>query len=309
MKCTPLVSGPVLMRAGRVREFFQEAMHDPEKESFVWEYAPHIRAFFHKCWKFGSFVSTFDDGISLWIDLSDHIESQVYLHDMQEGDRGLIRLLRRQWTAGKTFIDIGANIGVYTAMAAKRIGSGGMVYAFEPVQRTFKRMEDNIKLNNFANVKTYNIALSSTTGTASIWIPKHNNLGMSSLHPNSTSLDEETIMAITLDRWVKQEKINTVDIIKIDVEGHELEVLKGALDTITKLRPIIALELSREHLGRAGTSPEDIAELLITCGYQAYGISDYGEALPANRWGDHQNALFIPNDYQTADITTMYGGR
>lgn len=302
MKCTTLVSSPVLMRAERVRDLFRKMMSDSEKEPLVWEHAPRIRAFFHEHWKFGSFVSTFDDSIHLWVDLSDHIESQVYLHDMQEGDRGLIRLLRRQWTTGKTFLDIGANIGIYAAMAAKRVCSSGTVHAFEPVRRTFKRMEDNIKLNNFANVKTYNVAISSSTGTASIWIPKHNNLGMASLHPNSTHLDEESVTMITLDNWIKQQNIKTVDIIKIDVEGHELSVLKGGLDTITRMRPIIALELSREHLGRAGTSPEDITEFMIMCRYQAYGISEYGEALPANQWGDHQNALFVPNDSQIVDV-------
>lgn len=301
MKSPVLASGPILMRAERVRDLFRQGLSDPEKEFLVWEYAPHIRAFFHQHWKFGSFVSTFDDGICFWVDLSDHIESQVYLHDMQEGDRGLVRLLRRLWTAGKTFVDIGANVGVYTAMAAKRIGSSGTVHAFEPVQSTFKRMQDNIKLNNFSNVKIYNNALSSRTGTASIWIPKHNNKGMSSLHPNATPLDEESITLITLDNVIKQGKIETVDIIKIDVEGHELEVLKGGMDTISEMRPIIALELSREHLCRAETSPEAITELMINCGYRAYGIGEYGEALPMNQWGDHQNALFIPNDCQNAD--------
>lgn len=305
MKNAKRYNEPLFMRAERLRILFHELMSDPAKEYLVWQKAPKLRSFFAKHWHGDSFVSGFDDNIRFWINLSDHIESQVYFHNMQEGDRGQIRLLKKFWKPGITFLDIGANVGVYTVMAAKRLGHNSVIHAFEPVQRLYQRMTSNLILNAYDHVITHPVAISSSTGSASIWIPKHNNLGMSSLHPSTPNLEEEHIHTITLDDWVKKIGITSIDIIKMDIEGHEMQALVGAESTLTNMQPVITIELSREHLKRANSTPEEVTAFLKNYSYTPYGISDEGIPFEKPIWKDHQNALFIPHKYSLAKIISQ----
>lgn len=287
---------PLWIRAEKIKLLFQQLLSNPLHEEFVWQYATQIRAFFHRHWSGGSRLGSFSGNIRLWIDLADHIESQIFLHEMQEGDRGQVRCLKRIWTPGMCFLDIGANIGVQSLLAAQHLGNEGSVHAFEPVQRLAQRLRTNLALNRFSQVQVHPIALSDQFGSTNIWIPRHNNLGMSSLHASTGDFESETIQTSRLDDWTKEQSIHKIDLIKIDVEGHELHVLLGGLKVLRVMRPIITLELSRTHLQRAQTSPEAITDFLVNLGYIAYGISDQGDLISSPQWIEHQNALFAPKE-------------
>src|SRR5690242_19193095 len=95
--------------------------------------------------------TTFDNNIRIITSLSDHIESQVFWQGFQEADEGVLKILKRRLPVDGIFIDIGANIGTFTLVAARQ-ASRGQVHAFEPSARHFARLARNIELNRFSNV-------------------------------------------------------------------------------------------------------------------------------------------------------------
>ena len=289
----PWAPDPVALQARKLRSLIETALQRPETESLVWQYAPAYRRFFQQHARPEQFLTVFDDDIQVWISLCDHIESQIYFQGMQEGDRGLTRLLKKLWVAGGNFVDIGANVGVLTLMAAKRLGSEGAVYAFEPVEESHRRLERNISANEFSCIQTARLALSNRCGTATIYVPEHNNKGMASLHEDCAGSRTETVTLSTLDRQIVDLGVTSIDWIKIDVEGHERFVLEGANGTIQRFHPMILLELSRGHLARAGTSPEEVVAHLNTLGYTHFAITDDGLLAPPNSISDHENACFV----------------
>ncbi len=150
-----------------------------------------------------------------------------------------INLILSYLKPGDTFIDIGANIG-YTAMIASRIvGSAGNVMAFEAHPVTFSKMLTNIKLNNIKTIACVNKAVSSKTGTLAMTD------AADSSRTRAVEKDEFAFVAeaITLDDYLQQNKSIIPNLIKIDVEGHEIEVLQGMLKTLGEHKPVIVVEI------------------------------------------------------------------
>ena len=277
-----------------MRGLFHAALKNEEFESLVWKYAPDYRAFFQIHAPVDRVQVTFDDDLVLAVSLADHIESMIFFHDMQAGDRGLIRFLKRLLKPGLVFVDIGANVGFYTLIAAKRVGYAGAVHAFEPVGTIYRLLEQNVDFNKFNSISLYRLALSDVCGEASIHIPMHANKGMSTLHPDpGCASEKEQVRTETLDRVMQGCGAEHVDIVKIDVEGHESSVIAGAVDTLRRFRPIVVCELSREHLERAGSSPEGMVAQMGGLGYRRYGLDEYGRPLAYARIADHENAVFV----------------
>jgi FkbM family methyltransferase len=144
--------------------------------------------------------------------------------------------------SGDCVIDAGANLGLFTVLASGKIGASGRLYAFEPVTRTRRLLEQNIQANGLTNVQVEPLALGRQTGPVTFNIPA--DLGSSSavfsageLH----SLDSEIVPMETLDNLVAAGEIFRVDFIKADIEGGERDLLRGAAETIKKFHPRLAL--------------------------------------------------------------------
>ncbi len=269
-------------------------MAEPAKEALVWEVAPQLRAFFLRNAGKSRFVARFDEDMRIWISLRDHIECQIFLHGVQEGDRGLIRFLKRVWESGQVFFDVGANVGVQSLMAAKRVGRDGAVHCFEPVDATRQRLQLNLELNDLGHVTVIAAALSNRDGFALISIPRHANKGMATLHAPDGAGAYQRAKLMPLDKYVEESAVAQLDVIKLDVEGHEMRVVEGGANSIARFRPLIACELSRIHLVRAGSSPEAVCRFLRSLDYERWSLSEQGflrEALPLS---DHENAVFLP---------------
>ncbi len=194
---------------------------------------------------------------------------------------------------GMTVLDIGANIGYYTVMIASKLGENGKVVAFEPNPVMIDELVKNISLNNLKNVIIENVALADIDGTSSFWVPKQGQEGHGSLHENSTYKAENRIIVKTetLDIALQRLNINKVDLIKIDTEGSEMLIFKGAKKTLSSTeKPILIFECA-EHLAKSfGYSIYDVLNELVSYGYLVEQI-EYGEwlAIPANN-----NALVRP---------------
>ena len=157
-------------------------------------------------------------------------------------EKGILSLLEKYLKKGDCFIDVGANIGLMTIFAAKQVGPNGKVIAFEAHPETAKILEFNLNLNSITNVESCIYALGSENTQTVIYDNWQVNRGGASLVISEENSVSYPIEVKTLDECIDSALIPKV--IKIDVEGFELEVLKGAKKTIQKIQPILIIELS-----------------------------------------------------------------
>lgn len=146
------------------------------------------------------------------------------------------------------FIDVGANIGKYAIMVGRRLKNKGKVIAIEPMPENFEILKKNIKLNNLRNVIPVKCALGNEEGEGFLYLETKGK-GAHSLLSNSPYVTQNKIKVKIrkLDNVLKELKIEKVDLIKIDVEGFEAEVLKGARKTLKKYHPKIIFEAWNEN--------------------------------------------------------------
>ena len=179
----------------------------------------------------------------------------------QDEEDFLMRYLRN----GDTYIDVGANIGLFTLKAASIVGGNGRIYAFEPMPRIFRVLESNVRFNKFRNVRTYNYGLGDKPSNAYI-----------SDHPVDDSVNSVInsgtirIELRTLDSFdfYKDKKVN---LLKVDVEGFELFVLKGAANTLLKT-DCVFFESWNTHFEKYGYKCSDVFGVLKSSGFEIYKI-------------------------------------
>jgi FkbM family methyltransferase len=184
------------------------------------------------------------------------IEMEIYYRGVYE--LGTIHFLQSHLKKGNHFVDIGANIGFLSLAAANLVDKKGKVFAFEPVKSTFQILEENIKLNHSTNLILYPFAVGKDNRTVKIKI-KDGNKGRASIVDYSDK-EGELVEIRKLDDVLKNQK---VDCIKIDVEGHELDVLIGASEIIKSQRPILIIEYS---LGTSKT-PHEVFNWIKNIGF------------------------------------------
>jgi FkbM family methyltransferase len=202
---------------------------------------------------------------------------------------------------GMTMIDIGAHMGMYTLTASKLVGESGVVVAVEPSTREFQRLNFHVTLNELRNVRCLQLAASSASGEATLkiaseWNSGHNTFG-EFFNPEVETIREERVLTQTLDAVVSAQNLERVDLIKIDVEGHELQVLAGAVETLTRFRPNLLIEVFEETLRRQGGSAEAVLEFLTGHGYVLNEFSDVdGSLVPLSRspGNESRNLVALP---------------
>jgi len=188
-------------------------------------------------------------------------------------------LLADALTPSSVFVDVGANIGLYTLFAASLIGNGGKVMAIEASSREFKRLTDNITLNGLKNIRARHVALYDRPGTVEISIADeqhggHNTLAQAFVYDSVAKIMTETVVAETLDRLVESERLDRVDLIKLDIEGGELKALKGARETLKRFQPVLLIEVIERGLALNGGSVAELEAELVALGYRFWQIDD-----------------------------------
>jgi FkbM family methyltransferase len=174
-------------------------------------------------------------------------------------------------------IDVGANIGYYTLLAAQLLqqeSKGYKVHAFEPESKNFSNLSNNVSLNDFTNVEKYNLALSDKKGKAKLYTSKiesgeHNITGSHNLKDNSCEISTTTLDELWYSKGTKQ-----IRVIKIDVEGAECKVLSGASRTLTHNHPTMFIECWEEGLKTDNKSIEALLNALNFLGYRDINIID-----------------------------------
>lgn len=195
-----------------------------------------------------------DECISKWVEESGRLDH----------DRNMLPLVLKHIKQGDTVIDAGAYIGDHTIAYARAVGASGEVHAFEPSPEAFECLKHNLK--GYKNVFGYNQGLGSAECHVVVCNVKENP-GMNHIMPwpyeYSNSFKVVTIDSLKLDRC---------DFIKIDVEGYELEILKGAQDTIKRFKPKMLIEINQMTLDRMQIRREDIFIFLTQLGYSYANI-------------------------------------
>lgn len=140
---------------------------------------------------------------------------------------------------GDSVIDVGANIGHVTAICATCVGPTGVVHAFEPSKVTFHYITQ--VAHQLPQVKPWNYAVSESSGTVSFLDETLSD--RSHITTSTASHNSYPIESVNLDEWGSINNINRVDFIKIDAEGYDLQVIKGAFELINRTKPLIEFEV------------------------------------------------------------------
>jgi FkbM family methyltransferase len=194
-------------------------------------------------------------GLRWRLDLNEGIDFAIYL--LGAFERSTVNTLEKLVKPGDVVFDIGANIGAHTLGLAKSVGPSGRVFAFEPADFAFAKLQANLALNPELNARTFprQILLSASAAEPpegeiyASWPLEATN----AVHPKHRGklVSTKGASVDTLDFFVEREGLERLDFIKMDVDGHELPVLQGGLETLKKFRPILVMELSpyvhREH--------------------------------------------------------------
>jgi FkbM family methyltransferase len=171
----------------------------------------------------------------------------------------------------KTVLDIGANTGIYS-LIAKSLDNNKKVYAFEPLPKVFDFLKMNCKKNNF-EININNVALSNYDGYAQIYLPEHSDFAYSvtvnkNLLPQSVLYKEMAIKVLRLDTFIIDNNIDSIDLIKLDVETHEVEVIEGMGNFLFYNRPIILIEILNQQVA------DSINKIFYDKDYLYYNIDE-----------------------------------
>lgn len=223
-------------------------------------------------------IAKYDVVFRILLNLDEWIQQQIFFLGIY--DQPGISFVRRNLESNDIFIDIGANIGLYSLSATRSLekGTGGMVYAFEPVSRVFERLKQNIEMNGVENIIPVRKALFDSIAKLDIYLSNQENMGMSSLfHHDHESGAVERVEAITLDDFVKDNGLRTVSMIKMDIEGAELNALKGMAGTLKRFKPALLVEISEQVLKDREVTGRDVFEFMSNAGYIAHILDDKGD--------------------------------
>jgi len=224
-------------------------------------------------------------------DLTDKVTREIYYAGF---DRKDCRILKRLVKPGAVILDVGANVGYFSLLCAKWILGRGAVHAFEPFPKTVRRFERNVELNPGLQpvVHLHRSALSDFIGTMGMKVPDQGNQGCNFLNATGGSSVDVT----TLDSFCEKEQLSRIDIIKIDVEGSEIALLRGAEETIRRFRPVLMVEVNPSTLKNFGKTPADLIQAIARHGYRLHYAGRAGlkllQRLPA--YGEEPNIFAFP---------------
>jgi FkbM family methyltransferase len=200
---------------------------------------------------------------------------------------------------GMTVLDIGAHHGYYTLLASKRVGRHGRVIAFEPSPRERKFLERHMSLNRCENVNIEALALGSASGEADLFVVDGTETGCNSLRPPSVtqSVRGFRVPLEQLDVYLEHKGVEKVDFIKLDAEGGELEILKGATKLLGRVpRPLILAEVQDVRTQPWGYEAREIIRFLSQRDFHWYRMQADGglSALPLEESAYDGNFVAVP---------------
>lgn len=259
----------------------------------------------------GPIACTTRHGVDIVIDpLNDRgVEDSIFRTGTYEP--GTLHVINHVLKAGDRFVDVGANVGLMSLVAARRVGPTGRVDCFEPLPEIRQLLQASISINKLKNLTVHPIALGSNESIATISRHLEVNRGSASLAWAGETSDQLEVRIARLDDVLPDSRTHPPAMIKIDVEGWEFEVLKGSIGQLSgEDPPVLCVEFSRQHPLQGGTA-EDMFELLISLGYGGHRLTGTkSEPSPLieidiRSIPDHDNIFFFPKRSRPASATGL----
>ena len=224
----------------------------------------------------GILVEATLDGVALRFFVRNMVDDVQHFHlNGQFYESDALALMRRWFRPGGVFLDVGANVGYFTALAARRVGPAGRVFAVEPNPSAYARLRRMVDSNGLSHCTAERIGLSAAPGEVTLYVP-----------PPSHHNDDATMVPVegwaptpvpvrTLDECLDEWGVSAVDLLKIDVEGHEPSVVRGAARSLAagRIRAVLC-EFNDYWLRRSGSSPLQLWQALSDAGFVAAGAAD-----------------------------------
>jgi len=198
-------------------------------------------------------LNKYDTGISL----------DLFLCGIREETS--VKWLLSQIDERDIFYDIGANFGYYTVIVAKKVSK---VVSFEPYSKSFKLLRKNVELNNLTNVELFNLGLGDKNDERMLYVPSKKNLASfyNGLHSDKNIISKELVHLFSLDYFMERSDNLFPTWIKMDIEGYEYFVIKGAVNTLKMYKPRLFVELHPKILGRPRL--KELIKTLLDSGYK-----------------------------------------
>lgn len=228
-------------------------------------------------------------GSTLDLDLGNYVDRMIYMGCYEPLNTARFN---RILAPGMTVVDVGANIGYFTLLAAQRVGPGGQVFAIEPHPANFRILSEAVAANGLTHVRAYQMALGDRRSTADL------SMADQSVFPNRTAsmvppktAESVSVTVERLDACAADWGLDRIDLLKVDVDGFEAKVLDGARESLASgiIRNII-IELDDFWLTKTGRSSRELRALLEAAGLE--DVSDR-ERLPALMLGPTPDRHFV----------------
>ena len=208
----------------------------------------------------------FQPGLWMRLNIRDLVQQTILLEGVW--DPVLTSFIQRTLGPNDVFVDIGAHVGYFTLLAARRVGAGGSVLSIEPNPFALDQLRGNVERNDLHNVLVEQTACGESRDVVKLYLHTESNSSMASLYSGSTAAGTAVeVPCTTVDDLCRERGIGRVRLVKIDVEGAEMFVLRGMKRIMREMRPLIVLELHPHLLEEVGTPFEAVVGLLEAFDY------------------------------------------
>jgi len=218
----------------------------------------------------------------VWLARNDALGDQLFNRTFERDERAFVSNFI---LPGMAVVDVGANAGLYTIIAAKRVGPSGTVIAFEPSPRELGQLRTHLRLNQCTNVTIEEVALGDASGHSDLLIVEGHETGCNSFHlaeVDAAGTRPLSVAVRTLDDYYRQGRLPGADFIKMDIEGAELSALRGATRVFRELRPVLLCEIVEERTAPWHYRGLDIIELVRSWDYEWFGFGNGGRLEPVS---------------------------
>ena len=217
---------------------------------------------------------------------------QLYLLGKRLTERRELSTLRDLIQPGMVIADVGANVGFYTLEMAACVGAGGRILAFEPDPFNFRLLQKRATNAPLGNADVYQVALGDASGRALLYCSAYNRadnrLSRSHTEPHVEACE---VSVQTLDEFLRTRGTPAIDALKIDVQGNEAQVLRGARQTLNAGVRWMWVEFSPDHLRGSGSDPEQFLESLAGLGMEMFEVNDKGDLEPVTNYREHTRKI------------------